>query len=127
MDKCSYFLTSLLFLCQMMYASFDTGNFYVIPGSPVDVWAAKRYIGSHSRHTLRENYGFREDDLIITVIGSYSFYADMPWSYAASILTPQFMKITRIKDLGGKLKFAFLSGNTTDSYGSDFEVLIISA
>ncbi|XP_020588819.1 uncharacterized protein LOC110030446 [Phalaenopsis equestris] len=106
----------------MIYASLDTGNFYVISGSPADVWAAKRLIKSR-RHSLREEYGFHDDDLIITIIGSYFFYNDIPWSYAASILTLQFMKIMRINDLGGKLKFAFLCGNTTDSFGSDFEKL----
>ncbi|PKU86561.1 uncharacterized protein LOC110099352 [Dendrobium catenatum] len=111
------------FSLPLLYTSLDSGNFYVIPGSPADVWSAKRYITSHSRLALREKYGFNEDDLIITVMGSYFFYDDMPWSYAASMLTQQFMKITRIKDLGGKLNFAFLCGNTTDSLSSDFQEL----
>ncbi|KAK8949715.1 hypothetical protein KSP39_PZI005761 [Platanthera zijinensis] len=111
------------FSLPMMYTSLDSGNFYVIPGSPADVWAAKRYITSHSRHGLREKYGFHEKDLIVTVIGSRFFYDDMPCCYAASLLTHQIMKITRIKDLRGILKFTFLCGNTTDSFGSDFKEL----
>nr|UYE91534.1 putative glycosyltransferase [Anoectochilus roxburghii] len=111
------------FSLPMMYTSLDSGNFYVIPGSPADVWATKRFIRSHSRHILREKFGFHEEDLIITVIGSHFFYDDMLWSYAVSMLTPQMMKITRIKDFGGTFKFVFLCGNTTDSFGYDFEEL----
>ncbi|PKA48054.1 hypothetical protein AXF42_Ash015817 [Apostasia shenzhenica] len=111
------------FSLPMMYSLLDSGNFYVIPGSPADVWMAKRYMASHSRQFLRKAYGFQEDDLIIVIIGSDFLYDESPCGYAAGMLTSQIIKITRIKDLGGMLKFAFLCGNSTYSFVSDFEEL----
>ncbi|KAG0459127.1 hypothetical protein HPP92_022255 [Vanilla planifolia] len=111
------------FTLPMIYSLLDTGNFYVITGSPADMWAAKRYSASHSRHYLRENYGFHEEDLVVTIIESHFFNEDLPLGYASSMLTSQIAKVTRIKDLGSTLKFVFLCGNMTGSFDSDFEEL----
>ncbi|KAJ6840840.1 uncharacterized protein M6B38_118925 [Iris pallida] len=113
------------FSLPMMYNSLDTGNFYVIPGSPVNVWEAKVYIASNSRPQLREGNGFSENDLIILVIGSYVFYDDLPWEYAASTnaLTPAISKIARTKGLGGIIKLLFLCGNSEVDHGSPLQEL----
>ncbi|KAJ0967122.1 hypothetical protein J5N97_024039 [Dioscorea zingiberensis] len=107
------------FSLPMLYTSLDTGNFYVIPGSPLDVWAANHYLAAHSRHQFRIDYGYNDDDLIILVVGSYFFYDELPCDYAAMIaLAPQMLKFARAKKLGGILKFAVLCGNSTDGYDS---------
>lgn len=112
-------------LQQMLYTSLDTGNFYVIPGSPVDFWAANRYVESHSRQQLRLDNGYNDDDLIILVVGSYFFYDELPCDYAAMMaLAPQMLKFARAKKLGAILKFAILCGSSTDDYNSAIRVLI---
>jgi hypothetical protein len=32
-----------------MYSKLDTGNFFVIPGSPIDVWVAERFSPLHGK------------------------------------------------------------------------------
>ncbi|XP_072963203.1 uncharacterized protein [Typha angustifolia] len=111
------------FSLPLLYSSIDTGNFMVIPGSPADFWASKSYISSHQQDHLRKNYRFSEEDLIILVIGSYFFYDELPWDFAAALhaLVPQILKFARGKDL--RVQFVFLCGNSTDAYGSAFQEL----
>ncbi|XP_071679708.1 uncharacterized protein [Lolium perenne] len=66
----------------LLYSPLDTGNFLVISGSPVDIWAAKGYGTSHSQETLRKQHGIREEDVVL-VVGSYLFFDELPWDYAA--------------------------------------------
>ncbi|URE34295.1 Glycosyl transferases group 1 [Musa troglodytarum] len=107
------------FSLPMLYTLLDNGNFFVISGSPVDIWATSAYIASHSRNQLRGNYGFAENDLLILVVGSYFFYGDPPWDYRVMhALVPQ---VKRIKELIGTIKFVFLCGNSTDAYSSTFQ------
>jgi len=110
----------------MMYSLLDTGNFYVIPGSPVNVWEAESYATSHSRSQLRKDNGFDDGDLIMLVIGSYFFYDELPWEYAAimNALIPEIKKLTRMEVLGGTFKFVFLCGDPTNGHGSSLQVLI---
>ncbi|THU47717.1 hypothetical protein C4D60_Mb09t18580 [Musa balbisiana] len=107
------------FSLPMLYTLLDNGNFFVISGSPVDIWATSAYIASHSRNQLRGNYGFAENDRLILVIGSYFFYGDPPWDYRVMhALAPQ---VKRIKGLIGTIKFVFLCGNSTAAYSSTFQ------
>lgn len=61
------------FSLPMLYSALDTGNFFVIPGSPIDVWAVESYSRTHSRSQLREGKGFSEQDMLILVVGSSFF------------------------------------------------------
>ncbi|KAF3434117.1 hypothetical protein FNV43_RR25220 [Rhamnella rubrinervis] len=107
------------FTLPMLYSVLDSGNFFVIPGSPVDVWAAESYSKTHSKIQLRNNNGFSEDDLLVLVVGSSLFYNELSWDYAVAMhaIGPLLVKYARRKDPGGSFKFAFLCGNSTDGYG----------
>ena len=93
----------------MLYSVLDSGNFFVIPGSPLDVWAAERYIKTQSKIQLRKNNGFSDDDLLVLVVGSSTFYNELSWDYAVAMHTigPLLIKYARRKDLGGSFKFVF--------------------
>ncbi|KAM6600668.1 hypothetical protein CsatA_020277 [Cannabis sativa] len=106
------------FSLPMLYSVLDSGNFLVIPGSPLDVWAAERYIKTQSKIQLRKNNGFSNDDLLVLVVGSSTFYNELSWDYAVAMHTigPLLIKYTRRKDPGGSFKFVFLCGNSTDGY-----------
>lgn len=110
----------------MLYSVLDSGNFFVIPGSPVDVWAAESYSKTHSKIQLRNNNGFSEDDLLVLVVGSSLFYNELSWDYAVAMhaIGPLLIKYARRKDPGGSFKFVFLCGNSTDGYGDALQVSI---
>lgn len=106
------------FTLPMLYSVLDTGNFFVIPGSPVDVWTAESYSKTQSKSQLRRDEGFREDDMLVLVIGSSFFYNYLSWDYAVAMhaIGPLLIKYARKKDSGGSFKFVFLCGNSTDGY-----------
>lgn len=106
------------FSLPMLYSALDSGNFFVIPGSPVDVWAAENYVKTHSKTQLRMKYGFSNDDFLVLIVGSSTFYNEPAWDYAVAMHTigPLLIKYARRKDPGRAFKFVFLCGNSTDGY-----------
>ncbi|KAK8691720.1 hypothetical protein V6N13_075219 [Hibiscus sabdariffa] len=108
------------FTLPMLYSMLDTGNFHVIPGSPVDVWGAESYSKTHAKHQLRKYNGFSMDDMVVLVVGSSFFYDELSWDYAVAMQTigPLLMRYARRNDVEGSFKFIFLSGNSTDGYNN---------
>lgn len=106
------------FSLPMLYSVLDTGNFFVIPGSPIDVWAAESYSKTHSKYELRTDNGFNEDDMLVVVVGSSFFYNELSWDYAVAMhaISPLLIKFARRNVEGGSFKFVFLCGNSTDRY-----------
>ncbi|XP_057789411.1 uncharacterized protein LOC131006247 isoform X2 [Salvia miltiorrhiza] len=106
------------FSFPMLYSVLDTGNFFVIPGSPIDVWAAESYSETHSKSQLRKENGFHDDDLLVLVLGSSFFYYDLAWDYAVAMhdLEPVLLKYAGQNDVGFTSKFIFLCGNSSKVY-----------
>ncbi|KAK8552749.1 hypothetical protein V6N13_121132 [Hibiscus sabdariffa] len=106
------------FTLPMLYSMLDTGNFHVIPGSPVDVWGAESYSKTHAKHQLRKDNGFSMDDMVVLVVGSSFFYDELSWDYAVEMQTigPLLMRYAKRNDAEGSFKFIFLSSNSTDGY-----------
>ncbi|XP_050210140.1 uncharacterized protein LOC126660612 isoform X2 [Mercurialis annua] len=103
------------FTMPMLYSVLDTGNFFVIPGSPIDVWAAESYRKTHTKHQLRAHNEFHEDDMVVLVVGSSFFYDELSWDYAVAMhsLGPLLVKYAR-RNAEGSFKFVFLCGNSSD-------------
>lgn len=110
----------------MLHSVLDDGNFVVIPESVVDVWAAESYGETHTKQKLREVNGFREDDLVIMVLGSSFFYDELSWDNAVAmhLLGPLLTRYGRRKDTGGSFKFVFLYGNSTEGQSDGVQVRI---
>ncbi|XP_024991045.1 uncharacterized protein LOC112525238 [Cynara cardunculus var. scolymus] len=106
------------FSFPMLYSVLDTGNFFVIPGSPIDVWAAERYLKAHSKSQMRIKNGFGEDDMLILVVGSSFFYNELSWDYAVAMhnLGPLLIHYAREGDIGPSFKFVFVCGNSSSAY-----------
>ncbi|XP_028097958.1 uncharacterized protein LOC114297693 [Camellia sinensis] len=106
------------FSLPMLYSVLDTGNFFVIPGSPIDVSNAESYSITHYKIQLRMDNGFNKDDMLVLVVGSSFFYSELSWDYAMAMhdIGPLLIKYAKGKDSGGAFKFLFLCGNFTDGY-----------
>ncbi|KAL9242083.1 hypothetical protein vseg_016119 [Gypsophila vaccaria] len=111
------------FSLPMLYSSLDCANFFVIPGSPIDVWAAESYVKRHSKFNLRKSNGYNEDDVLVLVLGSSVFYSEVSLDYAVAMHTigPLLTKYAREKDDNGSIKFIFLCANATDGYNETLE------
>lgn len=111
----------------MLYSVLDTGNFFVVPGSPVDIWAAESYSKTHSKIQLRNDSGFSEEDLLVLVVGSSLFFDELSWDYAVAMhaIGPLLTKYAKRKDPGGSFKFVFLCGNSTDEHDDALQVSVL--
>ncbi|CAN6305966.1 unnamed protein product [Urochloa humidicola] len=106
-----------------LYSPLDSGNFLVISGSPVDIWAAKRFGSSHSEETIRKQHGIKEEDVVVLVVGSYLFFDELPWDYATVMRAsaPHILEIAKTKNL--RVQFIFFCGNGSDAYNTAFQEL----
>ncbi|KAF5742581.1 hypothetical protein HS088_TW09G00632 [Tripterygium wilfordii] len=111
------------FTLPMLYSMLDSGNFFVNPGSPVDVWAAESYNRTHDKYQMRKENGFNDEDLVVLVVGSPFFYNDQSWDYSVvmSTIRPLLIKYAT-NDAGGSFKFVFLCGNATDEHALQEDV-----
>ncbi|KAL9251439.1 hypothetical protein AKJ16_DCAP14950 [Drosera capensis] len=106
----------------MLYSVVDKGNFFVIPGSPVDVWAAESYARTHSKYNMRKSRAYGSDDLLVLVAGSSLFFNEILWDYAVvRTIGPLLVKYANKKDGGGSVKFIFFCRNSTDDCGNDLQ------
>ncbi|CAI9767493.1 unnamed protein product [Fraxinus pennsylvanica] len=113
------------FSLPMLYSALDTGNFYVIPGSPVDVYTAESYSASHYKFQLREENGFDKDVMLVLVIGSSFFYNELVLDYSVSMhdIEPLLIEYAGLKDVGETFKFVFLCGNSSSGYNDALQDL----
>ncbi|CAH2041892.1 unnamed protein product [Thlaspi arvense] len=111
------------FSLPMLYSVLDTGNFFVVPGSPLDVWVAESYSKTHSKVQLKLTSGFSKEDMLVLVVGSSFFFNELSWDYAVAMhdIGPLLMKYARAKDSSRAFKFLFVCGNSTDGYSDDLQ------
>lgn len=112
----------------MLYSALDTGNFHVIRGSPVDVWAAESYRKSHFKYQVGEKFGFGVEDFVVLVVGN-SFYNELSPEYSAALyrMGPLLTKYARKKNAGESFKFLFLCGNSTAGCNDALQVVFCYA
>ncbi|GJM91379.1 hypothetical protein PR202_ga07742 [Eleusine coracana subsp. coracana] len=86
-NACAYVVFPDSYL-PLLYSPLDSGNFLVISGSPVDIWAVKRYGSSHSQETMRKQHGIEENDVVILVtdgVNGFIFNSDDPSTVALAM------------------------------------------
>ncbi|XP_073396654.1 uncharacterized protein [Physcomitrium patens] len=111
----------------MVYTMLDTGNFFVIPGSPLEVWTAENYKITHSRDSLRAQYGVHHDSSVITVVGSPFLYHGL-WREHALVMRSLARSVSTFGDAstkGDRLIQLFIigHGNQSSSYGASLQIM----
>lgn len=110
----------------MIYTMLDTGNFFVIPGSPEEVWTAEEYKLTHSRESLRAQHRLRPEDFAIAVVGSPFLYQGL-WREHALVMRALARAILKIRDAsskGGRRVQLLIVGHgyQSSSYGATLQV-----
>ncbi|KAL4186506.1 hypothetical protein AMTRI_Chr09g34260 [Amborella trichopoda] len=97
------------FTLPMMYSKLDTGNFYVIPGLPVEAWDSEaRDLGDVNQ--LREDNRLKKDDLIVFVTGNPFANNGSSLEYEGAIHSI----VSFLVDKYISFKFFFFRGNASD-------------
>jgi len=91
------------YILPVMYAAFDSGNYFVIPGSPSEVFQADNFIANHYHQDARISLGLSPKDFVIVIVGT-------PFSYGANL-----MEETLVLQAIGPLLQQYHSENITDS------------
>ncbi|KAJ8900578.1 hypothetical protein K2173_025355 [Erythroxylum novogranatense] len=106
----------------MMYSAFDAGNYYVIPGSPTEPWAAETTIASENS---RMRMGYGPEDTVIAVVGSQFLYKGLWLEHALILqaLLPLFWEFPSDYSSSYHPKILVLSGNSTNSYSLAVEAI----
>jgi hypothetical protein len=112
----------------MIYSTFDTGNFYVIPGSPAEVLEADAFMALQ-KDKLRISMGYSPEDVIIAIVGSQFLYKGMWLGHAVVLqaLSPLLADFPLSKDnTTAQLRIIVHSGELTNNYTVALEVYSFS-
>jgi hypothetical protein len=105
---------------------FDSGNFYVIPGSSPEVLKANVVLKNNNGIEMRQKYGFNPDDFIIAMVGSHFVYSGIMLEHAV-VLKALALLLKQFRSKNGtlcRLKVQILSSNLTDDYKMAIEVIM---
>ncbi|KAF5744402.1 hypothetical protein HS088_TW08G01007 [Tripterygium wilfordii] len=106
----------------MLYSAFDTGNYYVIPGSPAEAWEAENMMASY-KDNLRVKMGYGPDDIVIAVVGSEFLYRGL-WLEHALVLQ-SLVRLYAVDNLTSNLKILVLSGHSTNNHSAVVEAIAL--
>ncbi|KAH9310555.1 hypothetical protein KI387_025590 [Taxus chinensis] len=111
----------------MMYSILDSGNFFVIPGSPKETWEAEHFMAMHTRHEVQSKLGFTSDNFVIVVVGSPFSYPDI-WKEHALVMqaiVPLITKFNTDDAMNSSLKIAVVNNNLNSTYGVALQAIAL--
>ncbi|GAV75395.1 Glycos_transf_1 domain-containing protein [Cephalotus follicularis] len=108
----------------IIYSAFDAGNYYVIPGSPVEAWKANTITELH-KDDLRVKMGYGPEDFVIAIVGSQFLYKGLWLEHALVLqaLLPLFADFSFEGNSSSHLKVLVLSGDSTGNYSVAVEAI----
>ncbi|KAL5718897.1 hypothetical protein ACHQM5_011751 [Ranunculus cassubicifolius] len=104
------------YFLPMMYSAFDSGNYFVIPGSPNQAWEADSFMALEKSSDLRGRLGYGHNDFVIAIVGS-------EFSYSA--LLPVISDFSLDSLSSPHLKVCILRGNSTNNYKLAVEAIAL--
>ncbi|KAH9616856.1 hypothetical protein KSS87_006736 [Heliosperma pusillum] len=108
----------------MMYSTFDTGNYFVIPATPTEVREAES-VTAVTKEPLQSKLGLTDDDFVVVVVGSQFMYKGLPLEHALILqaLKPLLADISSDIGLSSGLKIFVLTGDSTGNYAKAVEAI----
>lgn len=107
----------------MMYSTVDTGNFFVIPGSPTEAWEADNFIAL-DKSNIRSSMDYGPNDFIIVILGNQLLYKGLWLEHALVLqaLLPILKDFPEDGNSSSLLKLIILSGDSSSNYSKAVEV-----
>ncbi|KAL2892091.1 D-inositol 3-phosphate glycosyltransferase [Bienertia sinuspersici] len=108
----------------MMYSKFDSGNYFVIPGTPIEVWDADKSM-DFRQEQLHTKLGVAANDFVVAVVGSQFMYKGL-WLEQALILQalrPLLTKFLPDSKSNSGFKIFVLTGDSTGNYTKAVEAI----
>ncbi|KAG9448343.1 hypothetical protein H6P81_014471 [Aristolochia fimbriata] len=112
----------------MMYSTFDTGNFFVIPGSTTEALDADSYSALNGGYELRVDSGYSPEDFVIAIVGCQFSYSGLWVEHALLLqaLVPLLTNFSSTANLVPHLKVGIVSGNSSSVYKMALEAISLN-
>ncbi|KAK3161319.1 hypothetical protein QOZ80_1BG0075630 [Eleusine coracana subsp. coracana] len=117
------------YILPVMYAAFDSGNYFVIPGSPTEAIQADGFIAKSNHQDVRINLGLSPNDFLIAIFGS-------PFSYGGNLIeealvlqavSPLVQQYSSENSTQSDLKVRIFTGNISEKYKMALEAVALNA
>ncbi|CAN1309145.1 hypothetical protein LINPERPRIM_LOCUS27589 [Linum perenne] len=107
----------------MVYARFDAGNYYVVPGYPAEVGGVDNSTALYDEQRRKMGYG--SNDIVIAVAGSQFLYRGLWVEHALVLqaLLPLISEFPLENNSSSHLKIIVLSGNSNSNYSMAIEAI----
>ncbi|GMH00463.1 hypothetical protein Nepgr_002302 [Nepenthes gracilis] len=108
----------------VIYSSLDAGNYFVIPGAPMEAWEAATLMTPDEKH-LRGELDIRDDDLIIAIVGSQFLYKGLWLEHALVLraLMPLLKEFPSETNSSSPLKIFILTEDSNSNYSLVVEAI----
>lgn len=111
----------------MMYSVFNSGNFFVIPGSPKETWEVKHFMALNRKKDLLSKLRFKSDDFVIAVVESQFSYTGI-WREHALVMQATMHLMAKFKmndSIGTSLRLVIVSNNFNNTYGMALQTVAL--
>ncbi|KAM0908414.1 hypothetical protein ACQ4PT_015477 [Festuca glaucescens] len=116
------------YILPVMYAALDSGNYFVIPGSPAVAIQADRFVAKSYDQDVRIGLSLGPRDFVIAVVGSQFSYGGllMEEAFVLQALGPLLQQYPSENSTQTGLKVRILTGNVTDKHRMALEAIALN-
>ncbi|OEL21462.1 hypothetical protein BAE44_0017521 [Dichanthelium oligosanthes] len=116
------------YILPVMYAAFDSGNYFMVPGSPSEVFQADSFNAKSNHQDVRISLGLSPKDFLIAIVGT-------PFSYGENLIEealvlqavgPLLQQYRSENSTQSELKVKIFTGNITEKHRMVLESVALS-
>ncbi|XP_062205911.1 uncharacterized protein LOC133907830 [Phragmites australis] len=117
------------YILPVMYAAFDSGNYFVIPGSPAEAFQADSFIAKSYLQDARITLGLGPKDFLISIVGTQFSYGRnlMEEALVLQAIGPLLQHYRSENSTQSELKVRIFTGNITEKHWMALEAVALSA
>ncbi|XP_031393102.1 uncharacterized protein LOC116204888 isoform X2 [Punica granatum] len=106
----------------MVFSTFDSGNFFVVPGSPAEALEVDSVVALNEGKPREEN-GLGSKDFVITIVGSRFFYKGLWLEHALVLKAIQPLLLDCNNDPTSRLRVLIFCGTSSSNYSVAVEAI----
>ncbi|ONM40360.1 glycosyl transferase family 1 protein [Zea mays] len=116
------------YILPVMYAAFDSGNYFVIPGPPSEAFQVDSFIAKSYHEDVKISLGLNPKDFLIAIVGNSFSYGDnlMEEALVLQALSPLLQRYRSENSAQSELKVKIFTGNITEKHRMALESVALS-
>ncbi|PWZ34174.1 hypothetical protein Zm00014a_011593 [Zea mays] len=116
------------YILPVMYAAFDSGNYFVIPGPPSEAFQVDSFIAKSYHEDVKISLGLNPKDFLIAIVGTSFSYGDnlMEEALVLQAFSPLLQRYRSENSTESELKVKIFTGNITEKHRMALESVALS-